>query len=232
MVIFSDAEGKQFCSHAMASWLYSLRNSHAGYVVFVATWDEASNGLEDTALPALQAVLGSSLTELRFRRMYALISTVGGTPYDEAIATSEGQTVSAAYSYVSCLPPSPPNPPLAPGVEWAMSTDQLRAAVSSGGNSHLLLPAGERYTLRGLVLTVPAGVSVTSLGLRILPWQAGMARRRRNVGRSIGSVRARMGSTELSCAERQLLDRTVYQGTFIWIEFFPQRNSCAAGKFF
>ena len=80
----AEVDGRYYCSLAMAGYLQALSASHPGYVVFVATYDEASRGLEETGYAALRTVLGSSLTDLRFRRMYALITTVGGTPFDEA----------------------------------------------------------------------------------------------------------------------------------------------------
>ena len=50
-------DSRYACSLAMAAFLQSLSASHAGHVVLVATYDEASRGLESTALAALRSVL-------------------------------------------------------------------------------------------------------------------------------------------------------------------------------
>ena len=143
----ANTDGRYACSYAMAAWLTSLESTHPGYIMLVATYDEASNSLGSTGYAALRNILGSSLTQLASHRMYALISTIGADrPMAEHIVSGSEprDTVAFAdYSYVACLPPSPPQAPPPPGLPLGDYTSGWGVAIQSIGSGWYLQCSGD-----------------------------------------------------------------------------------------
>ena len=172
-----DTNSRDLCSYEMSTFIRSLMPQHVGKVVLVATYDEASSGMVTAAYTALQIVLGSSLTSLGSHRMYALITTVGGSALAESVGTTSRAVVTAEYQHAYCLPPSPPVSPPPPALPvneyfslWSVVLQHrgscLRCSASwpySPEVAECTYTPSQRFVLRLKAGSEPNGVTLMNL---------------------------------------------------------------------
>ena len=98
----------------MAAYLHSMSTSFAGYLVLVATQDEASASIGADAIPALRSVLGMQASRVGWKQMLAMVSTVGATESLAEQRGDSGEIVDTWWWKMPCLGSPPPTPPQGP----------------------------------------------------------------------------------------------------------------------